>query len=389
MPKSVTISLAALATLALSACVVGPTTQAPTHSSDTIQQEERYQRQLAFKQNLSLDHRLQTLSWPILASNTEFCGEKISHALPVGLTQRKNVAPEWKDAWADTFPDTPNPVIHGVWTEDTPLQINDEIISVSIEGADSNSEGDGDNDGAENEEEDNTLNSQRITKLARDGKPLNFTVKRDNEELQITTTPAAVCDYPVILENNDALNAYATGHSIHFFSGFMKRAPNDLAIAVIVGHELAHNTRDHVSAQQINTISGAILGGVIGVLIGDATDRSKTSGGVTGAQIGATISSLHHSQGFENEADYIGLYHTARAGYDITNAADLWRWFAANTPGAIGLRAGSTHPSSVERYLNVDAAVAEIARKKSEGLPLVPDEGRRQALSESESDEQG
>ncbi|MDA8001064.1 MAG: M48 family metallopeptidase [Alphaproteobacteria bacterium] len=389
MPKSVTISLAALATLALSACVVGPTTQAPTHSSDTIQQEERYQRQLAFKQNLSLDHRLQTLSWPILAANTEFCGEKISHALPVGLTQRKNVAPEWKDAWADTFPDTPNPVIHGVWTEDTPLQINDEIISVSIEGADSNSEGDGDNDGAENDEEDNTLNSQRITKLARDGKPLNFTVKRDNEELQITTTPVAVCDYPVILENNDALNAYATGHSIHFFSGFMKRAPNDLAIAVIVGHELAHNTRDHVSAQQINTISGAILGGVIGVLIGDATDRSKTSGGVTGAQIGATISSLHHSQGFENEADYIGLYHTARAGYDITNAADLWRWFAANTPGAIGLRAGSTHPSSVERYLNVDAAVAEIARKKSEGLPLVPDEGRRQALSESESDEQG
>ncbi|MDA8004075.1 MAG: M48 family metallopeptidase [Alphaproteobacteria bacterium] len=387
MPKSVTISLAALATLALSACVVGPTTQAPTHSSDTIQQEERYQRQLAFKQNLSLDHRLQTLSWPILAANTEFCGEKISHALPVGLTQRKNVAPEWKDAWADTFPDTPNPVIHGIWTEDTPLQINDEIISVSIDGEDNN-EGEGDNDGAENEE-DNTLNSQRITKLARDGKPLNFTVKRDNEELQITTTPVAVCDYPVILENNDALNAYATGHSIHFFSGFMKRAPNDLAIAVIVGHELAHNTRDHVSAQQINTISGAILGGVIGVLIGDATDRSKTSGGVTGAQIGATISSLHHSQGFENEADYIGLYHTARAGYDITNAADLWRWFAANTPGAIGLRAGSTHPSSVERYLNVDAAVAEIARKKSEGLPLVPDEGRRQALSESESDEQG
>jgi len=50
------------------------------------------------------------------------------------------------------------------------------------------------------------------------------------------------------------------------------------------------------------------------------------------------------SQDFEAEADYVGLYHAARAGYDIENAPYIWRRFAASDPRGIDAVGGS-HPA--------------------------------------------
>jgi hypothetical protein len=33
----------------------------------------------------------------------------------------------------------------------------------------------------------------------------------------------------------------------------------------------------------------------------------------------------------------------------------------------------SSHPSSAERFINIESTIAEIARKKAAGLPLVPE----------------
>ena len=59
-------------------------------------------------------------------------------------------------------------------------------------------------------------------------------------------------------------------------------------------------------------MSGAVFGG--------QTDEYSDAG----AQIGVAA----FSQAFELEADYVGLYILARAGYPTKNAAAFWRKMA-------------------------------------------------------------
>lgn len=107
---------------------------------------------------------------------------------------------------------------------------------------------------------------------------------------------------------------------------------------------------------------GALIGGVITV----ATGVDVTS-------LGSDIGGAAFSQGFESEADYVGLYHTARAGYPIAEAPKFWRRMAASNPGAIHI-AGSTHPSTAVRFLALEESVKEIQRKKAAGIRLAPEE---------------
>jgi predicted Zn-dependent protease len=71
------------------------------------------------------------------------------------------------------------------------------------------------------------------------------------------------------------------------------------------------------------------------------------------------------------EADYMGMYLTARAGYDVSNAADIWTRLEATYPGAS--RGSWTHPSNSDRFEAMNRTAAEIAEKRAAGRDLIPD----------------
>ncbi len=143
---------------------------------------------------------------------------------------------------------------------------------------------------------------------------------------------------------------------------------NDLAF--VIGHEFAHVVRGHIETKHGNALSGALIGAIITGLSGVPNDQNNQL-----PQYLAEIGSGLFSQEFEAEADYTGLYYTARAGFDIQHVPEVWRRMAEAHPDGIHL-AGSTHPSSAKRYLAIQEAVREIDRKRANGLPLVPDERR-------------
>ena len=89
--------------------------------------------------------------------------------------------------------------------------------------------------------------------------------------------------------------------------------------------------------------------------------------------LGAEAGAAAFSQEFESEADYVGVYHAARAGFDVSNAATMWRRMGTKNPRSISLL-GTTHPSTAKRYLAIEKAVQEIELKRQAGLPLVPEE---------------
>jgi len=167
-------------------------------------------------------------------------------------------------------------------------------------------------------------------------------------------------EYKFRLAEQDELNAWADGRSVNITPVMMDFLETDQELALILSHELAHNIMDHVRKKQQNSIIGTILD------IAAATQGIDTFG--TFGSIGAAS----YSQGFENEADYVGVYIMANAGFDVTDAHTIWRKMSVEIPGGIKKSFFSTHPSNPERFIRLKKAIEEIKAKQLAGQPLLP-----------------
>ncbi len=170
-------------------------------------------------------------------------------------------------------------------------------------------------------------------------------VRRGGAVAKVALKARAGCGYRVHLEVTDDLNAAANGREVFVTTALVRYAALDDHLAMIIAHEMAHNILKH---QLLVAESGPA-----GALVGNP---------------GVARSAL---QMMEREADYLGLYLVARAGYDLDAAGQFWPQLGADFPR--NQYAGWTHPGALERSVNVKATIAEIRAKQKAGLPLVPD----------------
>ena len=335
--------------LTLASCA--PTTQTPNISNEMAAGEAELQRELAVKENMKLARKLENVAAPILMANASLCGDLISPYVGAQFLTKDAVGKDYQNTMANLYGVDMWPTVTMIAKKSpaaSTLKIGDMLTHVNGEAL------------PKGKNSLKTLQG-RITKNV-NADPMQLTINRAGKAKNVSLKPVHACNSPVRLENSDAVNAFADGKTIAVTKGMMRFVENDTELATIVGHELAHNTRSHMNAKRGNAVIGGILGAVASVAIGvNVTDL--------GAQIGAGA----NSQGFESEADYVGLYHTARAGYDINNAPNLWRRMAASNPGAIHM-AGGSHPSTAKRFLALEATVKEIKGKKSRGEELTPEE---------------
>jgi predicted Zn-dependent protease len=183
----------------------------------------------------------------------------------------------------------------------------------------------------------------------------------------VEVKPVIGCAIPVNLEINSEVNAYTDTKKIVIYSSFLRVARTDDQLATIVGHELAHENMGHYQKKLQNSLLGEFSGALVdsGFLLGGIyTGRAFTDYmGVVGARA--------FSVGFEREADYVGAYYAARAGYDVAGAEELWAAVGLENPNSI--RKATTHPTSPVRFLQMRKVAEEIADKKRRNLPLVPE----------------
>lgn len=178
------------------------------------------------------------------------------------------------------------------------------------------------------------------------------------------------CYFYFTLNRSDELNSHADGKNIVIYTGMMRFVENDDELAVVMAHEFSHNLMGHIKAEKNNA--------TVGMLFGMAVDAIAASQGIstygTGADIGEDAAVLHYSADFEKEADYVGLYVMAKAGYDISKAPYLWRRMSIENPEDI--YNSSTHPSNPERFVAMQKSIYEIEYKRKNKIPLVPDMAR-------------
>ena len=346
-----TSAIALLLASALWSCA--PTSNFPSIDPQLAEQEAQRQRIEALRKYVAMASRLHNVAFAIVAANAALCGDKTTSLSGFLPTVLEAIDREWWDAHRELHGATDAPFVISV-AKGSPaatagLQVRD--ILHAINGTELGT-------GKRSITKMSKLFSQRVV----GDDPLTFTVSRGGEihALEIGTVEA--CDYPVQLVARDEVNAYADGNAVYVTAGMAKFADDDLSLALVVGHELAHNSRGHIEAKTGNML----LGGLFGALATVATGVDMTN---LGMQVGAGA----FSPAFEAEADYVGVYHAARAGFDVGQAAAFWRRMAERNPQAIHL-AGTTHPSTATRFLAIEKAAAEIAAKRAAGKPLVPEE---------------
>lgn len=171
-----------------------------------------------------------------------------------------------------------------------------------------------------------------------------FTVQRGENRTRVEVTPRRACGYEVQLNPSDELNARADGRRLFISTALAGFAENDDELALILGHELAHHVLRH---RHWNEMGGAAR---------QPNDAAWQGEGGEGNA--------------EQQADRVGLYLMARAGFDPAVAAPFWRRFGESNWRVRFPQIG--HASAGSRALALERVQREIEAKRRAGGELLP-----------------
>jgi predicted Zn-dependent protease len=143
------------------------------------------------------------------------------------------------------------------------------------------------------------------------------------------------------------------GGQIAFYEGIMPVCQDENGVAVVMGHEIAHAVAQHgnerMSQQLALQMGGIALSEALTTQKQETIDLAMLAFGV-GAQVGVM---LPYSRTHETEADELGLYFMAMAGYNPQVAPDFWKRMetksTARPPEFL-----STHPDPSNRIVNLE-----------------------------------
>ncbi|MEZ5105838.1 MAG: M48 family metallopeptidase [Draconibacterium sp.] len=151
-----------------------------------------------------------------------------------------------------------------------------------------------------------------------------------------------------VLQNN-ALNAWCMpGGKIAFYEGIMPVCKDDNGIAVVMSHEIAHAVAKHSNERMTQEMAIQFGGMALSQALSEKKEETQQIAMLAfgvGSQLGVI---LPYSRSHESEADELGLYFMAMAGYDPHEAPVFWeRMMAQGESGTPEFL--STHPDPQNR----------------------------------------
>lgn len=284
-----------------------------------LSSEAMFQRQLALEEQVNTRQRIENVSFRLMVAAADFCGERAGYGFGFSVADRDSFGTEMTTAAEQAYglSDAAQilSVAAGSPAGEAGLAQGDVIAGVDGRRMPSGRDA-----------------AETVTRLLKEagGRPVTFDVAGPDPR-RVTVAPARICNYPVHVLDNEKVNAYADGGSVKITKGMLWFVEADTELAMVLAHELAHNLMGHA---------------------------------------GTFRSMFEDKKSREADADYVGLYIMARAGFEIEKAPNFWRRIAAAFPQMI--ESSSSHPIMPYRFVALRKTTEEIRRMQAEGLPLVP-----------------
>ncbi len=173
--------------------------------------------------------------------------------------------------------------------------------------------------------------SDAVHRAVRSRGAVRFTLERRGTEYEAELAPVPACAANIYLDTMPVPNAFTDGDDVLILAGILDVARTQSELAIVIGHELGHVIEEK--------------------------------------RLGAKHREADPMRA-EMEADRIGLYLAARAGYDIRGGTIVMERIVADYP--LAAAGGEHHPSSLLRIAAMKATEQEIAAKQAAHQPLWP-----------------
>lgn len=161
---------------------------------------------------------------------------------------------------------------------------------------------------------------------------------------------AKTFDWSVVVLESPEANAFCLpGGKMAVYTGLIPVAGNEDAMAVVMGHEIAHALLRHGSqrmAQQKLVQMGQMAAGVALGSMDPQAQQSVMAALGAGAQYGLI---LPYGRNHESQADEVGLMLAAAACYNPHEAIPLWQRMSELGGGERPPEFASTHPDPANR----------------------------------------
>jgi hypothetical protein len=135
--------------------------------------------------------------------------------------------------------------------------------------------------------------------------PLQLEITREGDRHTLYMWAIPSCQFSVQLIESQQVNGIADGRHVGVTTGAMWFLYSDSELAWLLAHEIAHNVLNHSQNARLRVMLSAFLGATVGT--------------------SATVPAPVPQRSLEAQADYVGAYIMARAGYDVQAIKQFWR----------------------------------------------------------------
>ena len=164
------------------------------------------------------------------------------------------------------------------------------------------------------------------------------------------------------ISDSKVVNAWCMpGGKVVVYTGLLPITQNETALAIVVGHEIAHSISKHGNERMSQAMVQQMGGMALQVALAQQPEQTKSlflmSYGI-GSQVGAMLPWPRQQ---ETEADKYGLIFAAMAGYDPREAIPFWQRMS-EAGGDSPPEFLSTHPSDETRLKNLKKFMPEALK---------------------------
>lgn len=151
------------------------------------------------------------------------------------------------------------------------------------------------------------------------------------------------------------------GGKVVVYTGLLPVTQNETALAIVMGHEIAHAVAKHGNERMSEAIVQQLGGQALEIALAQKPQQTKDlfmmSYGI-GSQV---VAILPWSRQQETEADKFGLIFAAMAGYNPSEAIPFWERMSA-AGGSKPVEFLSTHPSDETRMRKLKQFLPEAMK---------------------------